>query len=325
MHNQPARFVLILLALALLGWAAIACQTGALQGEMAWDDLEPGEWEVQFPQTTPQPYPQAHTPTTAPTEPVLSDAPSEAAQLAQVYISQRYHIPEQWLAILADHPTEYPGLGRQFQVVTLLDTRLNGAVYKLLVDLANGEVIEDLASLAQAEAQAQLARFGKLEVRLAERLALLQDEDTLPVAIWIAAPAGKSLAEVQQEVFLLLATRYPEARTAMENSGKPMDVPDRALSEKIYAEYLALVNAAMDARAQPLAQELQSRGFVVISFEGMPSLVAILPKSAILELAQRPEVSAIYLVDEGSRLELEGQCEENEELFCGGIVSESLK
>ncbi len=323
MFNQPARFVLALLALSLMGWAAIACQAQALQGELAWDELEPGEWEVQFPQTTPQPYPQAATPSLAPSEPVLPDAPSEATQLAQQYVTQRYNIPEQWLAVLADHPTEYPGLERQFQVVTLLDTRLNGAVYKLLVDLADGEVIEDLASLAQAEAQAQLAHYGKLDPRLAERLSLLQDDDTLPVAIWIAAPAGKSLAEVQQEVFLLLAARYPEARTAMENSGKPMDVPDRALSDKIYAEYLALVNTAMDARAQPLAQELQSRGYVVITFAGMPSLVAILPKSAILELAQREDVAAIYLVDEGSRLELEGQCEENTELFCGGMIFES--
>lgn len=42
---------------------------------------------------------------------------SEAAQQALAYIAQREGVPVEALVIVADHPTEYPDLGRKFQSI----------------------------------------------------------------------------------------------------------------------------------------------------------------------------------------------------------------
>lgn len=68
---------------------------------------------------------------------------SEAAQKALEYIAKRDGIPIETLIVQDGHPTEYPSLGRKFQVVTLIDTSPNGQIYKLLVDLADGRIEEN--------------------------------------------------------------------------------------------------------------------------------------------------------------------------------------
>ncbi|MEA3308171.1 MAG: hypothetical protein U9Q70_01485 [Chloroflexota bacterium] len=105
-------------------------------------------------------------PKPVPSEPVFS----EAAQKGLAYISERENIPVEALTIAADHLTEYPASGRKFQVVTLLDTRPEGQVYKLLVDLTSGRIEEDGSALLAMEVQAHQARYGKLELALYERL-----------------------------------------------------------------------------------------------------------------------------------------------------------
>lgn len=141
--------------------------------------------------------------------PTPKPIPSDAARKAMAYIAKREGIPIESLEIVADHRSDYPALGRQFQVVTVLDTRPQGQVYKLLVDLRDGRAEEDVSALLAAEARAHESRYGKLEPALYERLQGLKDDDTLPVAIWMAASPGKSLAEQQTTAFAILAARYP--------------------------------------------------------------------------------------------------------------------
>lgn len=213
------------------------------------------------------------------------------------YIAKREGIPIESLEIVADHRSDYPALGRQFQVVTVLDTRPQGQVYKLLVDLRDGRVEEDVSALLAAEARAHESRYGKLEPALYERLRRLKDDNTLPVAIWMAASPGKSLAEQQTTAFAILAARYPQARAAMEHGGKPMDVSDPELRRRIEADYTALMAAQAESRISSLVTELKQRGFAITTYAGMPSFTAVLPKRVILELAQRSDVSAIYLTE----------------------------
>lgn len=133
----------------------------------------------------------------------------------------------------------------------------------------------------------------------------MKDDELLPVAIWVTAGPGQSLAERQAAAFAAVAAKYPEAREAMQRSGKPMDVNDPVLAKQIEAEYIALMKAEMNARIQPLVNELKQRGFAVTVFEGMPSITAVLPKSTIIESSRRDDVSAIYLIEEGSHPELD--------------------
>lgn len=236
-----------------------------------------------------------------PSEPAFS----EAAQRGLAYVSERENIPIEALIVAADHPTEYPALGRKFQVVTLMDTRPEGQVYKLLVDLTNGKMEEDISALLAAEAQAHQARYGKLEAALYERLQNLKEDDIVPVAVWMAAPPGRTLAEQQQVAFTTLAAKYPEAKVALTRSGKPMDVDDPELAQCIEAEYVALLDAETNARVQPLVRELKQWGFSATAYEGLPTFTTTLPKRVILSLAHRADVSSIYLVEARKQIEMD--------------------
>ncbi len=175
----------------------------------------------------------------------------------------------------------------------------------MLVDLRNGRAEEDISALLAAEARAHRARYGKLQPTLYERLQGLKDGDTLPVAIWMAAGPGKSLAEQQATAFAALAARYPQARAAIERESKPMDVSDPELRQRIEADYAAMMAAQAETRTSSLVTELDQRGFATVTYPGMPSFTAVLPKRVILELAQRSDVSAIYLTEAKVQPELD--------------------
>jgi len=228
----------------------------------------------------------------------LQGEPSEAARAALMQIAEREGIPIAALTIIADHAIQFPILGWRFQVVTLLDNRPNGIAYKVLVDLTNNRIVEDEAALRRAEAEAYRHRYGKLEPALYERMQSLHEDDVLPVAIWMVARPGQTLAEQQQAAFATLAARYPEAAAAMARSGAPFDVDDRALAGRIYAEYLELMKVGAQARTQPLATELARRGFAVTTYADLPSVTSRLPKRVIEELSKREDVASIYLIEE---------------------------
>jgi hypothetical protein len=222
---------------------------------------------------------------------------SEAAQRALLHVAKQESIPIQTLIIVADHATEYPALGRDFQAVILLDTRPEGQIYKLLVDLKTNQIEEDVPALMAAEAQAYQARYGKLKPVLYDRLQALESNDTIPVAVWVASLPGQTLTKQQETAFAILALRYPEAKAALERSGKPMDVDDPDLAERIETEYVALLTMGIEARIQPLVAEVERRGFAVTTYGGIPSFTAILPKWMIVDLSKRDDVSVIYLIE----------------------------
>ena len=230
---------------------------------------------------------------------------SGAAQKGLVYISEREDIPTEALIIAADHPTEYPASGRKFQVVTLIDTRRGGQVYKLLVDLTNGQIEEDISTLLSTEIQIHQTRYGKLDPALYKRLQALKDDDLVPVAIWMTTQPNKTLAEQQEAAFATLAAKYPEAQSALTHSGKPMDVGDPELAQRIEAEYISLLATEAQARIQPLVKELEDQGVSIITYAGLPTFTAILPKQTILSLAQHTDVSNIYLIEAHKQPEME--------------------
>jgi hypothetical protein len=124
-----------------------------------------------------------------------------------------------------------------------VDTRPQGQIYKLLVDLKSGHIEEDISALMAAETQAYQKRYGKLQPALYERLQVLKDDEALPVAIWLTSGTEQSLAELQKMAFDYLAAKYLEAREAMKRFGKPIDVADPELRQRIENEYLAFLAA----------------------------------------------------------------------------------
>lgn len=280
-----------LMAFFVLGLAAFALRSLPLaQAEPLFAFLNsplpiPGTFDSPLPTPIPSPTP--------------IPGPSEAAQKALAYIAQRKGVSLQELVIVTDHPTVYPNLGRKFQVVTILDTQPEGRFYNLLVDLDNGRIEEDLAAVREAEERAYLDRYGKLEPALHKRLQEIDDDEVLPVAIWVAGEPQRS----QEELFAAVAAQFPEAQAALSRSGKPWDVADPELAARIKAEYNWLGAADTAIRIAPLLTHLKERGVEVTTYGTLPSVTVRLTKRQILELTQHDEVGMLYLIEERGREE----------------------
>ncbi len=245
------------------------------------------------PLSTPSPLP---SPTSTP---AATPGPSAEAHKALAFIAQREGVPVERLVVVNEFRREAALLGRTFQAVTVLDLE-SGHFYQVLVDLNSGQV-EERAAVEEAEAQRYRAEYGKLQPALYERLQTMRDEEMVRVTIWVVAPAGQSLAEQQAAIFAELAARYPEAQAAIERGGKPMDVDDPALAERIYQEYVQRLNAETVARIRPLVEALEAQGFAVETSPGLPAVTATLPKRIIQMLVEREDVGAIYLSEGGER------------------------
>lgn len=253
------------------------------------------------------PYPPPQTPvsplptpsrTPSPTStPATPPGPSAEARKALAFIAQRERIPVEQLAIVNEFRREAPLWGQAFQAVTVLDLE-SGHFYQVLVNLTSGQV-EERAAIEAAEAQQRRARYGKFQPALYERLQTMRDDEMVKVTIWVVAAPRESLAERQAAIFAEVAARYPEAQAAIEQGGKPMDVDDVALAERIYQEYVQMLNAETASRVQPLVEALEAQGFVVSISPGLPAVTVTLPKRVVNMLAARDDIGAIDLSEGG--------------------------
>jgi hypothetical protein len=239
------------------------------------------------PFVSPLPTPNV-TPTTTP--------PSEWAQQALKFVAARHNIPLDKLLIVNEHERSFPLTGRKFRAFTVLDTRTSQSPsYSFLIDIATGKIEEDVAAVRAAEDAASSNKYGKLQPALYDRLQQVTDDTVLPIAIWLAP---RSNQRTIPQVYAELAARFPEAAQALAKGGKPFDVNDPALAERIQQAYDQLLAEDMSARTQPVIDWLKGKGFTVTNYAGMPSVAARLPKWAILALATRDDVSMIYLTEE---------------------------
>ncbi len=235
--------------------------------------------------------------------PVPSPSPTSGpfveARKAMDYLAQREKTAPENLVVVNEFRREASLLGRTFQAVTVLDLE-SGRFFQVLVDLNSGQV-EDRVAIEEAEEQRHRAKYGKLRPALCERLQAMRDDEVVTVTIWVAAGPGQSLAEQEVAAMATLAARYSEARAALAAGGKPMDVDDPELAERIYAEYVDLLETDLNARVQPLVATLEAQGFAVSTSTGLPAVTATLPKGVITLLAEQDDVGVIYLAEGGFR------------------------
>lgn len=231
-------------------------------------------------------FPSPSTPTPIP-------SPSAVGQRALQYVADRNKISVTDLIVVSEHTRDYPLTGQSFQAVTLLDRKTN-RVFKLLVDPEGKTVLEDVTAVEQTERDAHQVKYGRMEPRLYEQLQTMKDDEMVDVAIWMVGVSKRS----REEHYADLAAAYPEAEEALNRSGKPMDVGDYDLINKMEAEYVKLLNEDTQGQIQPLARYLEERGYKVITFEALPVIAVTLPKQVIQEIGLRDDVDAIYLDDE---------------------------
>lgn len=226
--------------------------------------------------------------------PVPQPEASPLARRAMQYIAAREEIPIDELALVNDFKRESPLLKRSFQAVTLIRTT-SGQFFHLLVD-STTEVIEERQAIEQEERAAHVALYGNLHPDLYEYLRDLQESDQITVTIVPVPPPGLSFGEREAAVRVALAAKYPEARRAIEQGGRPTDGVDILQSEKIYQEYLAFIDETLPQRIQPIVQELRARGLQPRTFQGIPAVTASIPKRLIMMLSKRPDIGIIFPV-----------------------------
>lgn len=185
---------------------------------------------------------------------------SSAAQVAMKYVSEKYGVPYDSIIVSADFEGDFHGIGRKVQLVTLLDSRPEGEVYKLAVDIETNEVMEDAFSLGKLEAKARQAPYGKLDPVLFSKLGSASSDDTFPVIIWTTAKSNNTLPELQNSILSELSEMNAATKSAYTLTGNPMDVPDPNVSNQIYQEYVNKLNLEMDNRVVPLVSDLKTKG-----------------------------------------------------------------
>ncbi len=163
-----------------------------------------------------------------------------------------------------------------------------------MVELESGVVEADVNAIVAQEQAAYRARYGKLTPALYERLQQVQEDELLPIAVWMAPdPAARS----QEAIFAELVRQFPGAAEALARYGVPWRVDDATVGEEIRQAYFRALSDDALRRLRPLAEQLKGQGSEVTTLEPVPSLFARLSKSAILALQAREDIDRIYLLE----------------------------
>ncbi|NOX60719.1 MAG: hypothetical protein GXP42_02025 [Chloroflexi bacterium] len=219
-------------------------------------------------------------------------------------MSEKYDIPIEALEVRSEMQIHFDTLEKTYQLVTIIAwPKEKAEKYTVLFDIATGEISEDLLALQEAERQARLAKYGKLAPELYERVQRAEDEDVFPVAIWAA---GQNKQPSKQELYEILAARWPEAAEAMRQGRKPMQVSDRELAREIYRTYLMLLAEDIEKRVAPVLQQLASYGIEAEHREGEPIVYATVSKEILSQIANHPAVDYIFYHETRVRPETEG-------------------
>jgi hypothetical protein len=224
--------------------------------------------------------------------PFATPAISRYGEIALQHIAEQKGVSTDALLIEQEHPRSYPLLGREFMAFTILDTK-DGQAYVLLVDVDSGAVEDDLSALEQANAEAHLARYGKLDPALYERLQSGDDAATLPVALWVVSDYDDIRAKLESE----LAGQYPEVAEALSRNVSPFDVADPAQAEELRKVWAEMLQRELDGALAPLMSALEAEHVAFEKQNHLPALTAKLTKTQILELAKRDDVQLLYLVE----------------------------
>jgi hypothetical protein len=190
--------------------------------------------------------------------------------------SSNYHVKE-----------TYEASGRAYLVVKARDVT-SREQYSAAVDLTS-KAATDVAEMEAREQQAYRAKYGKLEPDLYRVLQEKGPEEEVPVFIWFTSIDF-------DEVWRRLQEKYPDVDIrAFKSKDLRAMGGDEERAEQIVADYRELLSQLHLEKERPLAESLRSHQYDVTMYGGIPCIFVRLKRSKILEVAERDDVSAIYL------------------------------
>ncbi|MFN0060257.1 MAG: dockerin type I domain-containing protein [Planctomycetota bacterium] len=235
--------------------------------------------------------------------------PLHAAALER--LSSELGVPLETLEIGDISERALPLTGQTFVMFKVID-RVNGQVHSISLDPIGRRVDANL--LKAEEVAARHAQFGVVDSRLAATLALLGDEDTIEVAIWLRAPAPQvpDRAEIYQRIrdsHAQRAERPTAAATQTKLEGESPSGEQPAAERAIDAVADALRREQKDLRraasASLRAQMPEQQAGVLAALallnreptyvsQFAPLVYVVLSKRDVVAIAERSDVDAIY-------------------------------
>jgi hypothetical protein len=205
------------------------------------------------------------------------------------YIATREGVSEKDLYVINQHQMAYSELNRTFVYMKVLDVQTH-KIYEAVMDLKNDQFV-DIEAIEKENADRVYKKYGKLEPQLFNSLQTKTSREKVNVAIWFSSDIQKSNALEQ------LRTNYAQVpQNAVERPW--LMVRNTELTETVREDYFRLIKRINLAQQETVGQWLNQQGYQVTYHPGIPSLTAKLPKNMILQIAERPEVERIYLMDD---------------------------
>jgi len=185
------------------------------------------------------------------------------------YVSESRAIPIEQLSIVAKNLLNFQLTGRKVYSARIFDGESFQDVY---VD-ENGNIIDNVEMIEDEEQKAVSQKYGKLEPDLFDLLQTMDPDELVSCSIWSKCSPLPSFVPAEYLSPEALENAYSSYRVALEN---------------------------VHASAQkPVIDFLNANGFSVgYVSRYAPVISAILPKLALIELQNVPEVDTIYLVRE---------------------------
>jgi hypothetical protein len=203
-------------------------------------------------------------------------ARSSQSERAVSVLAQRLGVAPAKLSLLGATQAKFPLAGRAAECFKVLD-ETSGEIHQVVFDERGLEA--DLVAFEVEEQTAHTARYGKLDPRLADALALVRDGELVKVAIWLREP--------QVEAFERLAPEEGEILLADEDTATA------------YFEGMDFARASLIGEVVgPLRALLDASGIEHLADMYAPVVHASLTPAELRELAQREDVDRLYLSED---------------------------
>jgi hypothetical protein len=207
------------------------------------------------------------------------------AQKAINFISKTCSIPAELLTVENEQTSIDWLTGKEIWLGIVYCHDKSSNYYKMIID-SEGNVMHSNDYNAKWR-ETYVEKYSTLAPDLYELMKTKKPDDKMPICIWMKS---NDIEEAHK-----VAAKYPEAKLAGLSTTEETDM---ALYARIKEEINQAVNKACETCRKPMVELIKARGFEVNPLiDGVPMIFTEIPKSFILDISQREDVSTIYRAD----------------------------
>ncbi|HEX8128397.1 MAG TPA: protease complex subunit PrcB family protein [Pyrinomonadaceae bacterium] len=208
---------------------------------------------------------------------VSAQEPPDLKQAALECVAERHGLSVTDLQV-AGGPAigHYPLQNRTIFHFKVRDTR-SRQIYGVALDADAREV--DAENLQAAENAFHEVKYGKLDPKLAERLAEVADETHVTVSIWLKTPLDEDVEQPRRG--------RRRRRGELPATHNEIAALDRRADARLAAGVRSVV--------APVIARLERMGYAPTTIDGSPIIHAVLPTAAIRAVAGWHDIERIYL------------------------------